>query len=876
VAKLTLNGVEIEVDAGAPLVEVIKQQGVWISNLCYIDGLAPYAGCRTCLVEVEGAKGLQLSCTARVADGMVVNTETPQVKHERQQVLAIINADHSDRCLTCHRRVKCMPGDICLRDDVVTHRCVTCSKNYRCELQSTNELLDMGFDNVEPWVLEDRTYYQTEQPDPDRANPFFEFDPQMCILCTRCVRACDEIRHTTAIGLSNKGYTARIAFGAGGAIHESNCDFCGACIDVCPTATLMEKPNKWTARTEDWTSTTCNSCSVGCTISVGTRSGRAVIVKPDYVNPVSADQICVRGRFHYDAIADKQRLSQHYVRRGPARQGGSSTVTPQFPAHWGELMSHAAAQLQGIIEKHGVKSVAVLGSPFNTNEENYLAQKLARDVIGTPHIDFSSAGPNRAAGRAIEAAFGTEALAADAMNIARSDLIVVIAGDLEESHNVFSLRVKDAIVGHPAAPKHGKLVLISAQRGELADFAEPYGGIWLQPRVGEEAAVVDALSQDDGNLPALVNGDAPGARQLLGPAKAISIIYAPNPVDAKAAGAGAKAAANLAIALCGEKAAESLFILPTEANANGARDMGVDPARGPGRGVAAEAGMDFAAMIEAAIAGTLKAMIVVGDNPLMFAPGTATVREALEKLELLIVIDSTMTDTAKLAHCLFADVPLYAKTGTVSNAERRVNRLHAALDALGDARPALLALTDLANTLKADSFAYTHPDAVTDEIAAMVPGYETFSSKFERWGKVRVAEAATKSEPQPVVAQPVEDSPRRAVPAVGDGALLLTTGRTLFTSLEGASVHAAAADKLHREEFVELHPADAAALRIADGAEVLLVTDNGELALRAKLSDRVQEGVAFVPYYYDGGAVCALLARDGAPVSVRVKVAATA
>ncbi|HYM14149.1 MAG TPA: 2Fe-2S iron-sulfur cluster-binding protein, partial [Dehalococcoidia bacterium] len=398
-AKLTLNGVEIEAPAGAPLVEVIKRHGVWISNLCYIDGLAPYAGCRTCLVEIEGARGLQLSCTSRVAEGMVVNTEAQPVKDARQQVLAIINANHSDRCLTCHRRVKCMPGDICLRDDVVTHRCLTCSKNYRCELQSTNELLDMGFDNVEPWAGEDRTYYLTEQPDPDRANPWFEFDPQMCILCTRCVRACDEIRHTSAITLSNRGYTARIAFGAGGRIDESNCDFCGACIDVCPTATLMEKPNKWTARTEDWTSTVCNSCSVGCTISIGTRSGRAVIVKPDRPNPVSADQICVRGRFHYDALPDKQRLQKHLVRRGPA---GS----PQAPAHWDELIGYVAGRISEIVAQHGAGAVAVLGSPFATNEENYLAQKLAREVIGTPHVDFSAAAPNRAAAQAVAAAFG--------------------------------------------------------------------------------------------------------------------------------------------------------------------------------------------------------------------------------------------------------------------------------------------------------------------------------------------------------------------------------------------------------------------------------------------------------------------------------------
>src|SRR5437762_6165682 len=165
--KFSLNGVETEAAAGAPLVEVIKQNGVWISNLCYVDGLVPFAGCRTCLVSIEGARGLQLSCTARVADGMVVNTEAREVKDARQQVVAIINANHSDRCLTCHRRFKCMPGDICLRDDNVTHRCLTCAKNYRRELQRTNELLDMA--NHEPWAGEERTYYESEQPEANRA-----------------------------------------------------------------------------------------------------------------------------------------------------------------------------------------------------------------------------------------------------------------------------------------------------------------------------------------------------------------------------------------------------------------------------------------------------------------------------------------------------------------------------------------------------------------------------------------------------------------------------------------------------------------------------------------------------------------------------------
>jgi predicted molibdopterin-dependent oxidoreductase YjgC len=867
VAKLILNGVEVEAEAGAPLVEVIKRQGVWISNLCYIDGLVPYAGCRTCLVEIEGARGLQLSCTARVSDGMVVNTEKPEVKQARQQVLAIINANHSDRCLTCHRRVKCMPGDICLRDDVVTHRCVTCSKNYRCELQTTNELLDMGFENVEPWAFEPRSYYQSEQPDPDRANPWLEFDPQMCIICTRCVRACDEIRHTSAITLAGRGFPSRIAFGAGGRVDESNCDFCGACIDVCPTATLMEKPNKWIARTEDWTSTTCNSCSVGCTISIGTRAGRAVIVKPDRINPVSADQICVRGRFHYDAVPDKQRLQRHLVRRGPA---GS----PQFPAHWGELVSYTAERLQAIIAQHGAESVAVLGSPFNTNEENYLAQKLAREVIGTPHVDFSEAAPNRAAAKAIEAAFGSEALASDMLQIARSDIVIVIADDLESSHNVAALRTKDAVVGNPAAPRNGKLVLVSHMWGELADFTEPYDGTWLQPRPGSEAALVEALAArargDKAEAPATYNGDIERAAAIVEEAKdekkIVSIIYAPNPLDARGASAGAAAAAALAKALRGEKAAECLFVLPTEVNAWGARDMGVDPERAPGGRPAPKAGLDFSGMVDAAIAGTLKAMVVVGDNPLMFAPDKARVRQALEALELLVVVDSLPTDTAKAAHVVFADVPAYAKTGTFTNGERRVDRLHAAVGALGDARPALLALTDLAIGLAGPGvWSYDHPDDVTDEIAARVPGYERFGSRFGAWGKQHVGPRERVGVATSLGAASV---PRSAVP----GELLLTTGRTLFTSLEGAAVHAPDADKLHREEYVELHPADAAALGLKDGDEVVLQTERGDLSMRCRPSGRVLEGVAFVPYYYDGGAVTALFGPDGAPVPVRVRV----
>jgi predicted molibdopterin-dependent oxidoreductase YjgC len=278
--------------------------------------------------------------------------------------------------------------------------------------------------------------------------------------------------------------------------------------------------------------------------------------------------------------------------------------------------------------------------------------------------------------------------------------------------------------------------------------------------------------------------------------------------------------------------------------------------------------MTFGEMVDAAIGGALKALIVVGDNPLLCAPDRARVEQALAALDLLIVIADEMTDTAKMARVVLADVPAYAKTGTFTSGDRRVSRLHAAMPALGDARPALLALTDLAGAIgDAGMWSYAHPDAVTDEIAERVPGYEAYRAGFGRWSMTRASGEVTKGERQPVADVTV---------AVAPGSMVLTTTRTLFTSLEGAEIHSPEADKLHREEFVEIHPADAVGLRVNDEDTLTLVTDRGELEIRCKISGRVLEGVLHIPQYYDGGAVMRLLGADGRPAAAQVRVAATA
>ena len=888
-AQITIDGKAIEAAEGAPLVEVMKLNGIYVANLCYVDGLPPYAGCRTCLVEIEGAQGLQLSCTTTVRDGMAVQSDTAELKQARQFVLSLINANHADRCLTCHRRVKCMPGDICLRDDVVTHRCLTCSKNYRCELQTTNDLLDMGTDNVEPWESEDRTYYQAEQPEPDRANPWLEFDPQMCIICTRCVRTCDDLRHTGAITLAGRAFTTRIAFGSGGPVHDSNCDFCGSCIDVCPTAALMEKPNKWLARTEDWVSTVCNSCSVGCTISIGHREGKPVIAKPDRLNPFSDDQICVRGRFHYDAVPQKERLAQHLIRRN-----GSLA-----PAPWDEALDHAAERLIEIRERDGATAIAFLGSPLATNEENYLLQRLARDVFGSPHLDFSSGPLNSAVAQATAAAFGDEALPADLTDIpSRAMTIVVVADDLEESHNVAALRIKDAVDPKKLPLREpARLIVVSPRRGELCDFAEPFGGVWLQPEPGHEMSALAALARllaadeaiaktaaDAGLDLGVIDGEKAAAAGIepdaleraagilreaaLDGDQHVAVVFAANPTGAARAGETAKAAANLALLLRGRDAARSFYVLPTEANVNGARDMGVGPSIGPGRApVTGEAGADFNGIIDRARKGEIKALVILEDDPILFAAGRGHVQEALAKLDLLVVIDQLLTQTAEQAHVVLADVPAYGKDGTVTSADRRVQRLRAAHAAPGDARAAWQSLTELAKRVKSRlggdaRFDYTEAGDVTDEIAARVPGYERFRAfGFFGWGKAR---AVGDEQPAQIRLQAVATP--EAQPKNGTVALLV--GRTLYTSLEGAALRSPEADKLHREEGVLINQYDASELGIAQGDEVTLKNGSADLRLTATLTVSVPRGAVFVPSLYDGGAVAALLPQENGSTAV--------
>ncbi|MBI5949713.1 MAG: (2Fe-2S)-binding protein [Chloroflexi bacterium] len=805
-ASITVDGQVIEAPAGAPLVEVLKNNGFYVSSLCYIDGLKPYAGCRSCLVDIEGPPGLQLSCTSVVQDGMKVTTSSDEVKDARKAVVSLILANHSDRCLTCHRREHCHPGDICLRDDVVTHRCLTCSKNYRCELQATCEMV--GMSGYEPWVGEERSWYQHPQPPADRANPYMEFDPQMCIICTRCQRACEDKRHTGAITLSGKGWDTRIAFGAGGAIHESNCDFSGACIDVCPTAALMEHPNKWVAKPDTWTMTTCDSCAVGCSLKLGSKEGRGVIVRPGNANPFSGDQICVRGRYHYDSLKPRERLSRHFVRRGAIHA----------PASLADALAEAAQALKDAKSKG---RVGVLVGGNLTNEEGWAAAKIAAALGG--NADLSSGPVVRAVKGALEARLGTWRTAADMTRIPAAKALVVIADDLEESHNVASVRVKDAAVHQKA-----KVIVIGAVRSELVDFA----ACWLRSEPGEEgltaARLADAVAggQPHDHATAEAAGilrDAPRDGTL--------VVCAPNPVSAAIAGSMAGGAANLAVALFGNAASENLVVLPTEANVNGLLDVGV----------AASGGDD-------PLAG-LAGLLVVRDDPTMRLPGAA---EALAKIGTIVVIDNVLHETAKRAAVVIAEGRAYASRGTYTTGGFRIQKLSPAVAPEGDAIDCYRALHGLGAALGVDLPA--NADAALGEIAKANPAYQPAHDLILGEGVAMAVAASGKGTIVPVAALTVS----------GRG-LRLATGRDLYTAADAAALRHPEAEKLHRYDRIQVSEADAARLGIHSGDEVEIAAGGAAIRAKADVNERVATGTVFVSSLLQGGAVAQFFTGDALP-----------
>lgn len=371
---ITIDGKKLEVEAGAGILEVAKREGIYIPHLCYFEGLSVYGGCRLCVVEVEGLPYLPQACIAKVNDGMVIRTDTAAVREMQRGVMELILSDHPGRCLDCHRRKHCRLGDVCLRDNEVTERCITCAKNGSCELQDVAEFLDMQ--GWQRYYGETTHWYSNgewQHRPIERTNPFIEREYDKCILCTRCVRVCEEIRGVSAIQLTNRGFQAEINSPFGLPLHETNCEFCGACVEVCPTAALMDRQSKWLGAPERVVETICPYCGVGCGIRLELSGDRILRSRPNPESPVNRGQLCVKGRYGLGFVHHPDRLSKPLIKRDGAF----------VEASWEEaldLIAHRLSEYKG-------DQFAAIASAKCTNEENYLIQKFARAVMGTNNVD---------------------------------------------------------------------------------------------------------------------------------------------------------------------------------------------------------------------------------------------------------------------------------------------------------------------------------------------------------------------------------------------------------------------------------------------------------------------------------------------------------
>ena len=858
-----INGKEVIENSSKTILKVAKRAGFSIPHLCNDPRLKPYGACRLCIVEIKGVRGFVPACHTKIKEGMEITTDSEGVRKHRKFLLELLLSDH--------------PVD-----------CILCESNGDCKLQ--RYAYDYG--------VEVAKFKGAAHPfkKVDDRNKLIHRDPAKCILCGRCVRICDEVVGAQAIDFCKRGFKTQIAPAYDVSLLDTTCELCGQCVSSCPTGALTEKMAIGKGRSYDFKKvrTTCPYCGVGCTFDINVNSkGEIAKITSDMGSVPNKGNLCTKGRFAYDCIQHPDRLKKPLLKK----------AGKLVECEWNEAIDFAAKKLLEIKAKYGAGSLAFVSSSRCTNEENYLMQKLARAVFGSPHIDQCARTCHAPTVAGLAMSFGSGAMTNSIEEIADTDLLFVIGANPTEAHPIIGMEMKKA------RRRGAQLIVVDPRRTWLAERAD----VFLPIKPGTDVPLMNAMmhtiiteelqnkefiekrTEDFDKLKEMVltwpperaailcevpAEDIKTAARMYAKAEKAGIFYTLGLTEHICGTDNVRSTANLAM-LTGHIGRKSTGVNPLRGqnNVQGACDMGAlpnvlpgyqkvdDPAviakfsKAYGAPIPMKVGYTITDMIEQAAEGKIKALYIMGEDHLMSEPDRNLVEKAFKNLELLIVQDIFLCETAKVADVVFAASSYAEKDGTFTNTERRVQRVRKAIEPVGDSRPDWKIICDLAKRAGYGGMHYSDPSKIWDEMAGLSPifggiNYERIDKIGLQWPCFDFDHCGTKFLHEASFTRgrgkffaldyrhPAEE-PDREYP------FFLTTGRVLYHYNVGTmTLRSAGSLQKSPENFCEVNPADAKKIGVKDGDRIKVMTRRGELTVKANVGDKVMAGRLWMPFHY--------------------------
>jgi len=867
---LEIDGQRIEVPAGTSVMRAAAEAGVSIPKLCATETLEAFGSCRLCLVEIEGRAGTPASCTTPVAEGMRIRTQTEKLKSLRRGVMELYISDHPLDCLTCSANGDCelqdMAGAVGLRD-------------VRYGYAGANHL---------------------EAPE-DESNPYFSFDASKCIVCSRCVRACDEVQGTLALTVSGRGFESKISASADEKFIDSECVSCGACVKACPTATLNEKTVIAIGQPERSVITTCAYCGVGCSFKAQVRGNEVVRMVPYDDGKANRGHSCVKGRFAWGYATHPDRVTTPLVRE--------RITDPWREASWDEAVARIASEFRRIQTKYGQNAIGAVTSSRCTNEETFLVQKMVRAVFGNNNVDTCARVCHSPTGYGLKQTFGTSAGTQDFDSVMQADVIMVIGANPTDGHPVFASRMKRRL------RQGAKLIVVDPRRIDLVRTPHIEASQHLQLRPGTNVAIVNALAHvivTEGlvneafvrercdlaefsswaNFVAEPRNSPEESESITGvPAetvRAAARLYATGGNGAIYYGLGVTehsqgttmvmGIANLAMATANiGRPGVGVNPLRGQNNVQGSCDMGSFPHEFAGyRHVSddaarelfeniwgvplqSEPGLRIPNMFDAAIDGSFKGLFIQGEDFAQSDPDIQHVAEGLSAMECVVVHDLFLNETAKYAHVFLPGASFLEKDGTFTNAERRISRVRKVMPpraGLADWQAVMAVCKALGHTMH-----YEHPSQIMDEIARTTPSFAGVSyARLDELGSIQWpcndkapsgtpvmhASGFVRGKGRFMITEYVPTDERSSARFP----LLLTTGRILSQYNVGTQTRRTPNMQWHSGDLLEIHPHDAEQRGIRDGDLVRLMSRTGGTELRADITDRVAPGVVYTTFHH--------------------------